>query len=398
MMPTSFLHYLHLAIPIIDLEQFRDHEHWEDIKRVLSPRSEQGEMSPEQWSATIDEILAYAQELDGQDNPEPLEGEAAEDAASEGDEGQLDTKGLFGENGEGKAWLLQAKDGQKLIYKGFVQDSNGQAVEAQGVLDVKGFDDGESPFSSATQASFSYNADTHHLTTTLKDDNNYVFLNQDLGDAAPFITQTTETIDGREVKVIDIKVQSFIAGELAYADFYGILDFFGQLRIFKGDNHNISENGTYRTHQLISLYIQNGKIIDVQMNKDTGLTVELSKDKNCIGFAKAKGDSIESLINRVYDSKLNQLLTTVRMKADESNPLVSGSPGITYDFVVIFDEDFYLREIKIETDKFPSYAFFINDILIHHFDQGEYTPWRLFAPFLNHEFHQYYNKPKLNSN
>jgi len=343
-------------------------------------------MSPEQWSATIDEILAYAQELDGQDNPEPLEGE---DAASEGDEGQLDNKGLFGENGEGKARLLQTKDGQKLIYKGFVQDSNGHPVEAQGVLDVKGFDDDESPFSSTTQASFSYNADTHHLTTTLKDDNNYVVLNQDLGDAAPLITQTTETIDGREVKVIDIKVQSFIAAPTVKLT--GV--------IYAGDNCSEGEPNTFRTlHQIqLSFDVQTAEIINVREDKKVGQTKILSEDGKILRVGQASGESLQYTVQKKYNSKYNQEMIHIQMKGNGINPIASllnlvdipsfAVPGITYDFEVVIDDKICFREAYGENDKFPTYRFYINNVLIEQFFELPDAPSRLIPLYRNHVFH-----------
>jgi RHS repeat-associated protein len=104
-------------------------------------------------------------------------------------------------------------------------------------------------------------------------------------------------------------------------------------RTFEGDNRDATGSGGFRTQQIIMIETdptQNGGNPEISSIKDTGLTTELTgPGGDPKGSKQAEGESLEVRVSRNQNGAV-----TIHVKGNESNPMVSGSPGITYDMVV----------------------------------------------------------------
>jgi RHS repeat-associated protein len=130
-------------------------------------------------------------------------------------------------------------------------------------------------------------------------------------------------------------------------------------RTFEGDNRGVGKPGTYRTEQIITIETDpkknNGNPIYGKPERNTGTTVERGLFWNSTG--KASGETLEAQVGRNEDT------VNIQAKGNESNPLVLGSPGVTYDLMIGIKSDGPKGEVTVNVsgqhDGFPAYEVLI---------------------------------------
>jgi hypothetical protein len=132
-------------------------------------------------------------------------------------------------------------------------------------------------------------------------------------------------------------------------------------RLFEGDDRNVGGSGGFRTQQIITIETDPSKGgPEVSSFSDTGITHELGSDGSIIGQAKAKGDTLEAAVTR-GDSGV-----FIQMKGNESDPLITGAPGITYDFHLNLQSQGTQGNLNVTVggshDKFPAYEIMVTRI------------------------------------
>ena len=133
----------------------------------------------------------------------------------------------------------------------------------------------------------------------------------------------------------------------------------GGIRTFEGDNRDIGKSGTYRTQQIITIETDpqknNGSPIYGKPERDTGVTVEHGWIWN--SSKKASGDSLEAAVKR------DKNVVSIKVKGDENNPLVMGSPAITYDLMIGIQSEGPKGNVTVTVnghhDGFPAYEILI---------------------------------------
>ena len=142
----------------------------------------------------------------------------------------------------------------------------------------------------------------------------------------------------------------------------------GGVRTFEGDNRDIGKPGTYRTQQIITIETDprrnNGSPIYGKPERDTGVTIERGWIWD--STKKASGNTLEAAVKRDND------VVNIQAKGNESNPLVMGSPGITYDFMIGVQSEGSNGNVSVtvngQHDGFPAY-----EILIVRPETGDNT-------------------------
>jgi RHS repeat-associated protein len=142
----------------------------------------------------------------------------------------------------------------------------------------------------------------------------------------------------------------------------------GGVRTFEGDNRDIGKPGTYRTQQIITVETDprrnNGSPIYGKPERDTGVTIERGWIWD--STKKASGNTLEAAVKRDND------VVSIQAKGNESNPLVMGSPGITYDFMIGVQSEGPKGNVTVtvngQHDGFPAY-----EILIVRPETGDNT-------------------------
>jgi len=149
-------------------------------------------------------------------------------------------------------------------------------------------------------------------------------------------------------------------------------------RLFRGDNHGPG-GGSYRTiHRIVIETCGPSKgLIPGSEWKDTGITEELNPTTHAvIATGKASGSTLKASVTTTASQVI------VNMEGDESNPLVEGSPGITYWITITFDTKAGVARYTGKHDEFPAYEFYIGPTLVKycsHVAAGT-TVWALFPP------------------
>jgi RHS repeat-associated protein len=129
-------------------------------------------------------------------------------------------------------------------------------------------------------------------------------------------------------------------------------------RYFDGDDRNVGgDESKYRTQQVIRIETdpnKNGGNPEVKYSRDVGESVERDSDGKVIARDKANGDTLGYSIARGDDGTVK-----IHVYGNESNPLVSGAPGITYNFDIAINSEGPKGNATVtvagEHDAFPAY-------------------------------------------
>lgn len=136
-------------------------------------------------------------------------------------------------------------------------------------------------------------------------------------------------------------------------------------------------NGGLKTAQTVSVDVNECEI--TWESNYVGLTIEYDSSGGIKGTGRSSGDTITASANMRFDD----CVCVVTMSGNEANPLVMGSPGISYDVLIsIFPS---VREYAwwVEHDGFPSHEFRGHSgtalYSFSHVSAGT-SPLRLFPP------------------
>ncbi len=129
-------------------------------------------------------------------------------------------------------------------------------------------------------------------------------------------------------------------------------------RTFEGDGRNVGEPGGFRTQQIVTVETDpsRGAAQAGAFNRDTGISQELSgPGGRAIGqSAQASGETLEGRVTRYESGVVN-----IQAKGNEGNPLVTGAPGITYDFNIKVQSQGTQGNVTVTVtgshDQFPGY-------------------------------------------
>jgi len=131
---------------------------------------------------------------------------------------------------------------------------------------------------------------------------------------------------------------------------------------FEGDNRSPGEPGGFRTQQVIVVETdptKNGGDPLVSYNRDTGITHELNYNGEVIKQGQASGSTLEVAVKRDRNGTL-----VIQAKGNESDPLLIGAPGITYDFNVAISSSGTSSEATVQVsgahDGFPGYEIMVD--------------------------------------
>ena len=111
-------------------------------------------------------------------------------------------------------------------------------------------------------------------------------------------------------------------------------------------------NGGIKTTQTVS--VDPDKCIITFDSKSIGRTIEYDSSGAIIGSRRAAGSSIKQSAKK--DPK-NPCVCVLKMEGNENNPLVTGSPGITYHVTVRIDSGKKSYDWSLTHDRFPSHQF-----------------------------------------
>ena len=132
-------------------------------------------------------------------------------------------------------------------------------------------------------------------------------------------------------------------------------------RTFGGDDRNVGEPGGFRTQQIVTIETDpsKGAAQVGPFNRDVGPSHELSgPDGRIIGEATASGETLEGRVTRSDSGVVN-----IQAKGNEGIPLVSGAPGITYDFNIQVQSAGTQGNVTVTVtgnhDKFPAYEILV---------------------------------------
>jgi hypothetical protein len=135
-------------------------------------------------------------------------------------------------------------------------------------------------------------------------------------------------------------------------------------RYFGGDDRNVGEPGGFRTQQIINIETDPGKNSGNPqvgpINRDTGPSFELSgPGGERIDRGKASGETLGGEVTRDESGVVN-----IHVYGNEPNPLVSGAPGITYNFDIKVQSEGTQGNATVsvtgEHDKFPGYEIVVS--------------------------------------
>jgi RHS repeat-associated protein len=111
-------------------------------------------------------------------------------------------------------------------------------------------------------------------------------------------------------------------------------------RVFEGDNRKAGDNpDRYRTIHRIEIETDptknGGRVLIGEPTGATGVTRELDSNGEIVDEARADGKSLRQNAER-FNIKIGNFdpVVVVTASGDESNPLVTGAPAITYQFYI----------------------------------------------------------------
>jgi len=148
-------------------------------------------------------------------------------------------------------------------------------------------------------------------------------------------------------------------------------------RYFRGDNRRPGQRGTFRTHQRVKVetdHLKNGgKPVVGRPGQAIGTSHELSgPGGRTIGIATGSGSTLTTSVSRVGGA------VTVGVSGNEPNPLVTGGPGITYNFSVSVTSAGPSGAATVtpsgEHDGFPGY-----EIMIVRPETGSHDPQLVYS-------------------
>lgn len=133
-------------------------------------------------------------------------------------------------------------------------------------------------------------------------------------------------------------------------------------RTFEGDGRDIGEPGSFRTQQTVIVETDpsKGAALVGSFNRDTGISQELSGPggQPLGSSAQAAGETLEGAVTRSESGVVN-----IQAKGNEGNPLVTGAPGITFDFNIQVQSQGTQGNVTVTVagshDKFPAYEILV---------------------------------------
>jgi RHS repeat-associated protein len=120
-------------------------------------------------------------------------------------------------------------------------------------------------------------------------------------------------------------------------------------------------NGGVKTRH--SVLVDTDSRILTEVDKYVGPTFEYDSQDKITGSGQADGSTVKAGLS----GGLSSIAFTVTMSGNESNPLVSFAPGITYSVSIRFDTCSETITWKGTHDRFPSHDFYLKGDLVHRF-------------------------------
>jgi RHS repeat-associated protein len=242
---------------------------------------------------------------------------------------------------------LFAGTGGRTISQGYSAPDNVRQKFTQKERDIEtGLDYFGARYYASTQGRFT-GADPAPITTM------QLVNPQDLNRYAYVANNPLKFIDPNGAEKILIVLQTFIPQPTVTAPVSG--------RTFEGDGRNVGEPGGFRTQQIITIETDPSKGgAEISRSRDTGITHELNSDGSIKGQGQAPGETLEAAVTR-GESGVN-----IQLKGNERDPLISGAPGITYDFNINVQSQGTQGNATVTVsgshDKFPAYEIMVTRI------------------------------------
>jgi hypothetical protein len=132
-------------------------------------------------------------------------------------------------------------------------------------------------------------------------------------------------------------------------------------RTFEGDDRNAGEPGGFRTQQIVTVETDPTKGSEQVgvFHGVSGPTHELNPDGTIKNQGTASGETFEGRVTRLESG-----VVMIQAKGNEANPLMTGAPGITYDFVIRVQSNGPQGDVTVTVsgthDKFPGYEIVVN--------------------------------------
>lgn len=230
------------------------------------------------------------------------------------------------------------------------------------------------------------------MDTTLGIEERHLLNPQDLNRYAYVANNPLKYIDPDGLERIQVIVTTFIPMDT--------VTFMG--RTFNGDGRNAGEPGSYKSTQTITIETDPSKnggsplLNDPNSptGRDTGITYEFDKPGGTIiGKGQASGETLTADVMRDAAGAVQ-----IHATGNEANPLVSGGPGITYNFNITVQSSGPGGDAVVNVtgnhDKFPGYEIVVsrpelpkaNSTVVYQYDPRptNQTPAALF-PFKKDE-------------